>query len=395
MKQNALVINTATCDMRNITREILEAYSSITVNAADVIVTPEVQVMIADYNVSLNCANVLSLDPDTEFIQQNGVYHIRATDQVPERQFFLAVNGCVMIETGTQEILKKCGGMGINGRLLCPRSVVPCLPRTQVNGRTDSYPDGAVVLKNHFTPDQVFVLRARKQDYFVPGKAIFLDESLDYTRLAEAGVHLIVEKALVSEPILPVVLPLLEETAEVIVLEAGTRYVDDDLTLTEGSLKKYGSRLYVDGDVILEEAAVLDQLEKLTVNGELRIREELEEDVYEKGEAIQYQELKVLRGIWIGDRASLQIDAAFLERNQGVITVADTARVEISAEVTPEQIEKQLRFCDCAIISCSKEQRGAVELVTEDVAKIDTEEEGQEPEEQEGRKVINTSAYTF
>ncbi len=396
MKKNAFVVNTATCDMRNITREILEAYRSVEVNAAFILVTPEVQAMLAEYEVKLDCAEVLTVEKELEFVQQNGVYHIKAGDRVPQRRLYLQVNGQVVIEAGTEAVLGQYAGMQVNGQVFCPRSLLTALPQMKVNGQTNSYPDGAVILKNRFVPDRVFALRAKKQDYFVPGKVIFTDESLEYEKLAEIGVHFIVPKALVTETILSKVLPLLEDTTEVTVMDAGMRFVNDDLTLTADSLKKYGSRLYVDGDVTLEDAEAIRQLEKLTVNGELCLREELMDVFAEKGDGMQYRELKILRGTCIRNKVFFQVTRDFLEKYSGPVTVSDVAKLEIAPDVTTEQIETRLSICDCAVVSCSEAQRGAVELVSEDVAKVCTGEDAADgPQEQSGVQVVNASSYTF
>ena len=44
------------------------------------------------------------------------------------------------------------------------------------------------------------------------------------------------------------------------------------------------------------------------------------------------------------------------------------------ANITPEDIEDKLQFIDCGCIFCNGEQRGAVELISEDVGLINDSE---------------------
>lgn len=55
-----LSINTALCDMTEITEEVLSSYSELNVNAAAVLLSERVSVLISRYSVKLNTASTLN-----------------------------------------------------------------------------------------------------------------------------------------------------------------------------------------------------------------------------------------------------------------------------------------------------------------------------------------------
>lgn len=398
MEKKKLVINCSLCDLRNLQRELLDQYEAIMVNAATVITSPRVQSLTASYDLRLDCATLLSLEEGTELIQQNGVYRMKRGDRIPEKNFCICINGKVIIEEGTEELLKKCAYLSVNGIVLCPDSLLPMLPRMQLNGKTEVYPDGAIVLDSVFVPDRIFVLRAKAQVYFASAKVILCEETLDAAELCRRGVRFKTPKALIVEPLLEDALALFDDETKVEVLPSGMRYLNEDVVLGGNELQLYGASLYVDGDVTLQEEGVIEALERLEVKGTLRIKEKLMPSFQQKAKAFAYEKLIVQRGIWLTDKLSLLVDAALLEQYEE-IHISDVVDVKLVPEITSQQILQQLRFSDCVTISCSQKQRSAVEMVSQDVASIGAMEDEEEQERQrlakENTKVVNASIYVF
>ena len=56
-----LSINTALCDMTEITEEVLSSYSELNVNAAAVLLSERASVLISRYSVKLNTASTLKV----------------------------------------------------------------------------------------------------------------------------------------------------------------------------------------------------------------------------------------------------------------------------------------------------------------------------------------------
>lgn len=399
MEKKKFMVNCAYCDMRGIKEELLKQYDKIVINAATVFTSPRVQVLTAPYDVEINCASVVVAEEDAEIIQHNGSYSIKAGDRISAKKFILFVNGKVTIEAGTEEILKQCLGIVVNGKVSCPASVLAMLPNLQVNGKTESYPDGAVVVDSVFRPDSTFVLRAKAQSYFASQKVVLTEEELDVNALVQKKVHFISPKAVIAEKILTQAILLFDDETKIQVIKDGVSYLSGDITLQESHLRKHGVRLFIDGNVRIEDEAVLKKLESLKVNGTVRMKEALEQALSEKMDVLEYQELEIERGIWITDKTHFKVEPKLLMKDE--VHICDVAMLTILPQVTEEQLLSKLRIKDCGVVRCSQEQYSAVEMISEDVGKITCDgEDGLSDlfalgKELLDTKVVNTSTYAF
>lgn len=399
MEKKKFMVNCAYCDMRGIKEELLKQYDKIVINAATVFTSPRVQVLTAPYDVEINCASVVAAEEDAEIIQHNGSYSIKAGDRISAKKFILFVNGKVTIEAGTEEILKQCLGIVVNGKLSCPASVLTTLPDLKVNGKTESYPDGAVVVDSVFCPDSTFVLRAKAQSYFASQKVILTEEGLDVNALVQKEAHFITPQAVIPEKILAQAIPLFDDVTKIQVIKDGVSYLSGDVTLGENHLRKHGTRLFIDGNVRIEDEVVLKKLEFLKVNGTVRIKEALEQALSEKSDVLEYQELKIERGIWINDKTHFKVEPKLLMKDE--VHICDVAMLTILPQVTEEQLLSKLKIQDCGVVRCSQEQYSAVEMISEDVGKITCGGEGGLSDlfalgkELLDTKVVNTGTYTF
>lgn len=401
MDKKKLVVNCSnTCDIRKIQKEVLDTYETITIHAGTVITNPRAQSLTAPYDIHMDCGNVLQLEEDVEGIQVNGVYRIKQGDKIPEKRLCINVNGKLIIEGGTEEILKKIVLLNVNGKVVCPNSMLSTLPMMQINGKTESYPDHAVLVDSTFIPDQVFVLRAKQKNYYASCQVVLENEKLDIEKLLASGARFLTPKALILESLLERAIGLFEEETKIEVLSQGMHYVDDDITLGRKEVRKLGSRLYVDGDVHVKEQEALEALEQLVVKGKLYISKELEEMIWEKDDQMEYEELIVQRGTWLTDKISVTVDQKLLDQNPGEIFVSDVVEVKVAPELSAEAIQERLHFSECATIVCSKEQISAVETVSQDVAHVGTDDEEEtgfwdEAVERKDTKVIQAGNYVF
>ena len=138
-----LLINCASCDARKLQEENYSAYESITVNAATVLASAASKAVMNRLPFALNCANVIEVEGDVDLRTVNGKAEIKSDDAVPERKFYMLVNGVLNIGPDTQKQLAQCVGMTVNGSLLCPESLYATLGNVKVNGASACYPDGA------------------------------------------------------------------------------------------------------------------------------------------------------------------------------------------------------------------------------------------------------------
>ena len=269
-----LHVNTAACDVRNITEEILSQYEKVEINTATVITSPEAQALLGKYQVAINAAANISVESDVQFSTVNGPMTLSAGQAVPQGKIFVDVNGPLTLEAGCEEVLKSYVGMTVNGPVTCPASMTGLLSGFRINGPIRSYPDGSIVLQKSAILDRFFHLRA-KQDalYYASRRIIALASDINFEKLTEKNVRFTTRTLVVSESLAEAAVPLFDDRTDIVVLPDGCAYVDDDVELNEALLKRYGGTLYIGGRLTVgpDSAALLDQVSYLKIDGDLLV----------------------------------------------------------------------------------------------------------------------------
>lgn len=280
-----LTVNCATCDARSVTQQTLESFESIMINAATIITTPASKVLMAQYHVTMNCANALTLDEDAELITVNGKSEIKPSDAVTGKKY-LVVNGKVSIAPGSEKVLEHYVGMLINGKVICPESLSGALGMMTVNGKTVVYPDGAVILEGSTVINKLFTLRAKNKLYWADKRLIMADPQLDPAALAAKGASFSAPEVIITESLVDGLLPLIDEKADIQVVPDGTTVVDDDVKLTNGTIRRYGDKIYVlnDFEAGKDSAEALERIEYLHICGDAEVDAQVEELFYQKAE---------------------------------------------------------------------------------------------------------------
>ncbi len=373
-----LIINCATCDTRSVTEETLNAYEKITINCANVIVSPESKALLNAHDVTMNCANVRELEKDVRVQTINGKMQIRSADILAGKTF-LTVNGKLDIGPNTQEVLAQYVGITVNGKVTCPESLSGSLGMLNVNGKTVLYPDDAIVLKPDAVIDRTFALRAKERRYWSEKRMIFVDPKLNPETLVTKGATFCAEEVLIAESFVEKLIDSVDEKAEIIIVPDGTAVVLDELKLDGLAVKKYGTKLYIldDVDIDKDSRAQLEQLEYLNIRGDVKVPGELKELLLEKASQID-GDIIIKKGRYISDKVNLRISKAMLELEPDGIQVEDCVTVKLDADIPGELILKNLSLRDCVIIHCTPEQEDMLHLVSEDVGRIETGEEKEE-----------------
>ena len=371
-----MIVNCATCDMRKVSEETLQAYEQIVVNSALVLVTSETKELLNRYNVMLNTADVVEVPSgdDVRLNSQNGAYELTA-DAAPETGVWamLMVNGSLTIGEDALEAARAYERIRVNGSVLMPKSMAGKLTNLNINGSINAYPDGAIRLKRNAVVDKTFPLRVRENAlYWAARRLVFLDTALDVEKLTQKGVRFSSREALVAESLAETVTPLLTDDTDITVVPDGTIFVNDDVKMDRRFLKKHGPRAYINGDLTVEPDAVsvLPEIRYLYVNGDVKLPQELVE-AFEDVDA-RYDELQILKktGKIIQDQVRAAVDKALLEKFPDGVNVLDCAMLKISADVPSELILERLSISDCAKVVCTEEQEAAVSAVSTDVAMI-------------------------
>lgn len=368
-----MIVNCGSCDARNVSEETLAAYESIVVNCGDVLVTPESRALLNRYNVTMNCGSTLEIPRDAKFSSVNGSAQIKSTDEVAGT-YYLEVNGSLEIGPDTQKVLEHYVGISVNGSVTYPESMSGFLGMMTVNGSTNCYPDGAIVLKRNAVIDRLFALRAKNSLYWSGKRMIMVDPQLDAARLEAKGASFSTKEVILAESKVEDMIGLIDEKAEIIIVPDGTAVILDDLELDEMTVKKYGTKLYVVGDVkVKDEAAdVLGKLEYLNIQGDASVFAELKDQLMAVITEISgdVNVMKRPKGRHLEDKMSLRISKWLLEQEKDGISVSDCMKVTLDEDIPSQLILDKLSITDCMEVKCTPEQEVAVAAVCEDVLAI-------------------------
>lgn len=393
MKKN-LKVEAAVLDLCDLTEETLAGYEKIEMEAAQVLVTPETEKLIAQYGVKLDAANIQCCPAGSCVSTINGKATISATTK-PEKMTFLTINGKVTVMPDAAQALDGYHKIVVNGKILCPESLAAHLTaKSVVNGVMSVYPDEAVILSGNVRLDKSFVLRAADRLYWTDRSIIAMDLGLDAAALAAKGARFDADRAIIAESLAEKLAPLFTDRTELIVLPDGTAIVEDDLELNAAKRRRYGNRLYVMGDVAVEEAAsdALEKLEYLHVQGDVLLPEELEDAFYAIPDA-EYDQVRTMKGHLVRERGAASVTSELLALYPKGITFCECGVVALEPSLTPETILKMLQFESCGSVKCTKAQQAAVMAVSMGVAHISlTDVEPETEETQDDDTVVCSGA---
>lgn len=392
-----LTVNCATCDARNVSEETLSAYESVTINCADLMVTPEAQTLLSRYGVAINCGNTRCLPKDAVIRQINGSHKLTPSDALG-KQVYLSVNGSLEIAPGSEKLLERCVGISINGTLLCPESLGGHLQNICVNGSTTVYPDEAIVLKRTAVIDRLFALRAKERLYWSAKRMIFTDPMLDGEQLAGKGATFQSREVIISESLVNSLLGCIHEQADIRIVPDGTQVLCDDVTLTSATVKKSGLRLLITGDLEItpESREALEQVEYLCVQGDATVPEDMQDLLLEKAEIGGILQVRnPFRGHRISEKVSLRLSKWMLEQEPNGIWAEDCAIVTVDEDIPNQLILDKLHLVECGVVRCGDGQESALAMVSEDCGVIGKEDDPLEPEKDPDTVSVNAGTYTL
>ena len=410
-----LMVNVASCDIRNITEETLQNYESICINAAIILSSQKAQELIGRYgNVEMNAASVYTTEEDVKASIVNGSSEI-GPENAPAEKTLLIVNGSLTVKPCDPAVLDNYVSAIINGKILCPKSLSGFLSRATVNGSTELYPDGAVLLKNNTAIDRVFALRAKDTLYWA-SRLLFLDPTVSADALRSKGARFDAKKVVIAESLVEKLIDLISEEADVKIVPDGTAFVNDDASLDENLILRCGTKLYINGDLEVKDGAekALPKLEYVFVNGDVSIYKEFAEQFfavkpeYDGVNVIDRESVRNYDKV-IEEKPSFKVDKALLERCPGGVLISECAVLKIAPDVPADLIIERLSVKECGAVKCSPEQESAVCLVTEDCGQILTDEKSDDEGEGGGllgsifggikaianTKMINAANYKF
>lgn len=390
-------LNCNVCDTRKMREEMFEGYEEIRVNAVILLVNENSRKILDRYPIQLNVDAVVDAEGEIDIQTQNGTMELK-TDQQPQRDAILIVNGTLDIAPGTEELLKKYLSIVVNGTVKYPKSLTPYLSRMIVNGMANGYPDDCIQLKRSAVIDVYFPLRAKENGrYYAERRVVLLDEKVDVNALVEKNVQFLTPELLTTEGMVKEIIPLLSDDTELIVVPDGCVFLNGDVRLDEALIHKSGTKLYVNGDLTLEPESTpwISELDYLQVNGEVRLLPEQKEAFLALD--AEYKKLKLRKGRLLENKLEVHVDQALLAEAPNGICLRKCVEVTIDAAVTEEQIKDILELENCVEVVCTREQQGAVQLVSHNVTDIvvDGEKEQTEEKERSAGTWINADSYVL
>ena len=392
------LLNCEVCDARKIKEEDYQDYEQIKINTELVIVDEKSKSILNRLPVTMNQESMIELPEgmQAEIRTINGKYEITGNTDVKDYTL-LVVNGPLLIHSDAQERLGKYYKIIVNGPLRCPKSLEGNLGKISVNGPVKVYPDDCIILDKVFYMDKYFPLRAKEgKRYYAEEMVIIEDAEVDVEKLAVKKVEFVTNRLLVHESKVETCIPMFEEKVEFVVVPDGMKILYGKVVLNERFVKKTGSKLFVYGSVEIspkcDMKALEEILEKLIVKGDITLSREQEERLQNMD--TEYDNIiHRFEGRVIVNKVNVSIDEKLLENSVNGIRIQNVAMVNIAEEVSQQLILEKLEIMNCAKVICSKEQKSAVAVISQNVAMIGEEEKESSLKDLFTTKVINAESY--
>ncbi len=360
-----IIRNVAALNLCGATAESLAEISAIE-DVALVVLTPRVRPLMGHIAMR-DVAMVKEVPDNTRMLMFNGELLLTA-DQLAQT-CFLMVNGRLRLdESMTPELIVDmvAGGM-VNGELIAGEKQLAALLQcgVQVNGRNTVIPEG-FRLRESRSPISAQEAAGMSGAWMRVGKVIL--EPGAAKMLRQRGVKLTgTAGAVIPQEDAEDFYALWQGQGEIILLEANTRYVADDLTLrgTDAMLKLRGER-YVAGNLTLMDTvtpAHLAGMGRLWVTGTLMLPEALLDTVLPR--LANEPELVPYQGKLLVDEEKMELGEAELSAYTQGVTLLVQGQLGLREDLAPEVLREKVRLLyNCGQVILNTEQQAALLPVT-------------------------------
>ena len=338
-----LCVTCDVCDARKVQESTLAAYASVRIVCDCLLAGQQARELLSRYGVSVVADRTMDLDEEVRTHTVNGRMELKPGQVPAGAKMLLCINGVLEIAPGCEEVLRQYLGITINGRVLCPESMVHLLSNATVNGCIDAYPDGCILLKSTAVLDRTFHLRSKQNAcYHASGRVVALAPDIDFGKLAEKNVRFSTKRLLVVESLAEQAIPLFDERTDIEVLPDGCVFLNDDAELDENLLRRCGGKLYLNGDLTVGHAGapLLEQFSFLQVNGDILATRAAAERLG-RIEA-KYGNLRLIGGTRLCGRSTVTVDRALLEMAEDGVSLMGCALVRVGEDVPPELLRERM-----------------------------------------------------
>ena len=137
----------------------------------------------------------------------------------------------------------------------------------------------------------------------------------------------------------------------------------------------------------------LAQIEYLYVNGTVLLLPEQKDAFLALN--VDYKMMIVRSGLQIANRLKAFVGPDLLDETPLGITIQDCVQVILEDDLTAGQIQEKLKFKDCMEIICNEAQKQAVQMVSENVARINTDPGKGSKEEEDAFDGVRINAESY
>lgn len=360
-----MIRDVAALNLCGTTAESLAEITAIE-NVALVLLTPRVRPLM-QHIAMRDVAMVKEVPDGVRLLMHNGDLRFTADQLV--RPCFLLVNGRLRLdESMTPELIASMvvGGM-INGELIAGEKQLAALVQcgVQVNGRNTVMPEG-FRLRESGAPISVQEAAGMTGGWMCLGKLILESGAAKMLRQRDARLAG-TAGAVVPQEDAEDFYALWQGQGEIILLEANTRYVAEDLMLrgADAALRLRGDR-YVAGDLTLMDTvtpAHLAGMGRLWVTGTLMLPEALLDTVLPHLE--NEPELVPYQGKLLVDEEKMELGEAELSAYTQGVTLLVQGQLDLREDLAPEVLRDKIRLLyNCGQITMDARQQAALLPVT-------------------------------
>lgn len=392
IKKSDLILNCDICDMRELKESSIMNYEKIIINTNILLQNNSSKEMISKFSNVINSST--SISSEKEIILKENLI-INQNSDIKEDCVYI-ITGNLIIEQNSKECIEKIMKLYALGSIKYPMSLENTLSNFVLDCKVITYPDDCLFLDDTIVIDDMFEYIAIEDAlYFARNKIVLTN--IDIEPLINKNLYFYTKELIVDKNIVKKVMPMFNKDVCITILKDNQCYFNGNTSLECSLIKRLGRSLFIDGNVFVNKDSDLKNIDTLTVNGNLDVIESRYDEILNMD--IKYNKLNVVKGEIIENHGKFTLDNNTLENAIEGITIRNCGMVMIDKDVLVSNISTKLQLINCGYVECVKEQKGALQTISNSIGYLTTYEEKQERndniEDRNKGNVINSEFYVF
>ena len=341
------------------------------------------------HKLNLGNINVSAEVPEEAQVATGQVIISREYFQERKQPVFLAVTGQVLVkpDVAPEDVEKGLQGLVVVGQIVCPEPVLGMIQAKtkQLVGQSKAYPPGGRLITGSLVMDEAFLKGLDEASDLVILGSLRMPRAVSNDLLAQklGKLHVTGGIRVHEENADAIQTHLSNGARKMTVIPAGYALVENPLVLDDAVLEALpASKLFCLERVEVEAATspdVLDErLAEIVVQDLLLCPAGLRGVMSRKCNILETQTIFYDGELWLVDGAD-ELSASRFEYLTGKATLVVTGVLTIDPELEPRVLADRLaKVHNQGVISCTREQRGAIQArlgLSEGVLEVEKEEE--------------------